>query len=476
MNIIEAAKDEMIFRPFLEEPQKGIHLRSWSRWLTVLRIMYGLPIHPKKRELVQRCTGRDVDNLPKDGFDESLLLVGRRSGKSKISALVALYEAALSERWKHLSRGEIGLVACVAPTKKQGGIVRSYIEGAFDASPLLKQEIVKFDKENIVLRNGVHITVLIGDWRHIRGFTLLALIVEEAAFFQLSEECKVRSDTELIRAVRPSLATVGGRLVSISSPYAKKGYCYDVHKRCFGNDGADILCWNTDSRTMNSTTLKQSTIDRAYAEDPASARAEYGGLFREDIETYVSRELVESLVVRDRKELMPDDRRQYTAFVDVSGGRKDAASLCIGHRHEGKITVDYLRQWKAPHDPYVVIEQMAGTVRKYGLTKCTADNYAGEFVVKAFASHGIVCTKSDLPKSQLYIELLPQLCSAKVELVDDTVLIDQLAALERRTRSGGRDSVDHPAGGHDDAANTLAGMVYHCGKGGGSGFKIVAFG
>ena len=38
------------------------------------------------------------------------------------------------------------------------------------------------------------------------------------------------------------------------------------------------------------------------------------------------------------------------------------------------------------------------------------------------------------------------------------VWVHQLAALERRTRAGGRDIIDHPPGGHDDLANAVAGV------------------
>ena len=47
--------------------------------------------------------------------------------------------------------------------------------------------------------------------------------------------------------------------------------------------------------------------------------------------------------------------------------------------------------------------------------------------------------------------------SGQVELLDDRKLCGQLQNLERRTRSGGRDLVDHPAGLHDDLANSVAG-------------------
>jgi len=51
------------------------------------------------------------------------------------------------------------------------------------------------------------------------------------------------------------------------------------------------------------------------------------------------------------------------------------------------------------------------------------------------------------------------LFSDQVELLDDPVLIDQLAALERRTRSGGKDVIDHPKDGKDDLANAVAGVM-----------------
>ena len=37
--------------------------------------------------------------------------------------------------------------------------------------------------------------------------------------------------------------------------------------------------------------------------------------------------------------------------------------------------------------------------------------------------------------------------------------MNQLASLERRTARGGRDSIDHAPGAHDDIANVIAGVV-----------------
>jgi len=55
--------------------------------------------------------------------------------------------------------------------------------------------------------------------------------------------------------------------------------------------------------------------------------------------------------------------------------------------------------------------------------------------------------------------LLPLINSKRVELLDHVKLINQLCSLERRTARGGRDSIDHPPGGHDDLINAVAGLA-----------------
>ena len=49
--------------------------------------------------------------------------------------------------------------------------------------------------------------------------------------------------------------------------------------------------------------------------------------------------------------------------------------------------------------------------------------------------------------------------SGRAEIPPDDKLITQLASLERRTARGGRESIDHPPGGHDDRANAVAGLI-----------------
>jgi len=454
MNIIQAIKDENLFKPFI-----GKDLTSWHNWFTALRVLYGLPIEPLKASLIKDCTGRDIKLLPKEGFTTALFLVGRRSGKSKISAIAGAYEAGVSGREKLLAKGEMGMVAILAPTKKQGRIVKNYLRAIFAETPLLQNEIENETSEGFLLSNGVLIEILVGDFRAIRGYTLLSAIVDEICFFGLDAESKVRSDTELIRAIKPSLATTNGRLICISSPYAKKGWAFNQYKRNFGNDNGKALVWNCPSRTMNPI-LSQSIVDEAMAEDLQSALSEYMGQFRDDVCIFLPREIIETVIVKNRLELLPVKNVQYFAFCDISGGRNDDAGLAIGHKSEKrKIIIDFVKQYKPPHSPYQVIGSMCEELRRYGIRKITGDNYSAEFVKQAFESNGVKYEKSELPKSQLYLELLPRICSGEIELLDNEIIVNQLASLERHTRSGGRDIIDHPQGGKDDLANVIAGIA-----------------
>lgn len=472
MNILAAIKDENLFRPFL-----GDDLTSWKPWATALRALYRLPFKTdEQRGLLRQCTGRDANELPPGPFRTALFLTGRRSGKSRIASVIGAYEALFGGHEQRLAKGESGVVAIISPSKFQSTVIWKYLQGIFE-TPLLAQEVVNVQEStnnrSMELRNRLQIRVLVGDWRTVRGPSLVAALVDEVCFFGLNEESKVRSDHELVRALRPGLATTNGKLIAISSKYSRKGWAYSTWTKQHGSNRETspafvsnwtTLVWDAPSRVMNST-LDQAEIDAAYAEDPAAARSEFGGEWRDDVSAYIDRSLVDTLVVKGRKELLPRPEHSYFAFADASGGRHDDAALAIGHREENKVILDFCKRWMAPFSPDQIIAQQAVELKRFGLTRVTCDNYAAEFVTSAFRSQGIIAKKAELPKSKLYKEMLPVLCSGTIELLDDSKLVDQISSLERRTRSGGDDVIDHPPGAKDDMANVVAGVAAGTGKG-----------
>lgn len=475
MNIIEGIRDPNLFRVYVTGKPDG-SLNTWQNWMSFLKVLHGIETDEREHDVIRKCTGRNPQKLSRDGYTEAVVLAGRRSGKSKTIALAGAYEAVLSGKHEGLSCGEIPMVAIVSPTRNQSRIIHSYLRSIFDSSPILQHELKEKQRDSFVLTTGVEIAIVTGDPKRVRGFTVIAAIIDEVSMFHLAEDSRVRSDTELIRSIRPSLASTGGRLLCVGTPYQARGYSYETWKRAYGNDDCDVLCWNAPSLLMN-VTLSPRVVERALAEDPIAARCEYcvePGVFREDVDDYVARAVVESLVVRGRRELPPRRNVQYRAFADVSGGRHDDACLAIGHQEQRVAVIDCLARFKAPHNPFEVVAQMAETIRRYNLQQATGDAYAAEWTRTAFKAHGIVyrrasqsqwkegaAIKHQVPKSknELYASLLPRLHSAEIELPDDETLIQQLSSLQRRTRSGGRDVIDHPPGGHDDTANVVAGVA-----------------
>jgi hypothetical protein len=458
LTIIDAIKEPKLFRPFLEDQHP---LSTWRNWMTVYRCIHGLKVPRKQRDLVKQCTGRDADTLPSEGMDSVLLLTGRRAGKSRSAAILGAYEAILAGRQKRLAKGEIGVVAILSPSRGQSRVVKTYLQKLFTTTPLLANEVEADTKYGFRLKDGTHIEIQTGDFRTVRSSTLLCAIVDEVAFFGLDAESKIKSDTELIRALKPGLATTGGKLICISSPYARKGWCWETHQKNFGNPNGKTFCWQAPSLLMNSATLSQDIVDAAMEEDLQAAKTEYLAEFRDDVAAFISRDVVEKLVVKGRTELSAQVGQTYHAFVDVSGGRNDSSALAI--------VLDVLLEYGPTKlSPHEVIFRMSREIKRFGggITTVIGDNYAADFVSRGFEAEGLYYQKAEKPKSALYTELLPILCSGQVELLDYDRLVNQLCSLERRTRSGGRDIIDHPPGPkhHDDLANALAGVVVACNR------------
>lgn len=106
-----------------------------------------------------------------------------------------------------------------------------------------------------------------------------------------------------------------------------------------------------------------------------------------------------------------------------------------------------------------VVTEFATLLRSYGVSCVVGDRYAGEWPRERFAAHGIRCEPSVKNKSELHSELRPLVNAKRIELLDLPRLTAQLVSLERRTARGGRATIDHPPGAHDDLANAVAGAI-----------------
>jgi hypothetical protein len=141
----------------------------------------------------------------------ALLLCSRQSGKTTVTAILALWVALYEAP---------ALVIIVSPSQRQSAemlrtIMRfhSRLEGApaLSGESVLKAEFA----------NGSRILALPGTEKTVRGIADAALIIiDEAA----------RVEDELLAAVRPMLATAegGGRLIALTTPAGKRGWFFEA--------------------------------------------------------------------------------------------------------------------------------------------------------------------------------------------------------------------------------------------------------
>src|SRR5262249_22017120 len=148
-----------------------------------------------------------------------------------------------------------------------------------------------------------------------------------------------------------------------SSPHARRGALWEAHRKHFGQDGDPVLVWQAPTRAMNAT-VPQSFIDAHVQDDPARAQAEYFAQFRTDVETFISREVVEAAVVAGRYELPRVEGVFYTAATDPSGGSNDSFTLSIDHVETDasgvrRAVLDVVREAKSPFSPDAVVAEYA---------------------------------------------------------------------------------------------------------------------
>jgi hypothetical protein len=448
MTIIEAIQDPALLGASFKS------LDTWRPWLTILRAIFNLPIEdPGDIKVFQDCTG--LVDPPGEAIREAAIICGRRSGKSFISAIIAVFLACFKDWTPYLTAGERAWIFIVAVDREQARIIKDYISGILHSSKFLRRMIDIERQEQIDLKNRVSIGIKTCSFRGIRGYTVACAILEEVAFFRSDESAN--PDKEVMAALRPSLATIPESFtIMLSTPYSKRGILFETFRKNYGQPGKTFV-WKSESSRMNPT-LDKAIIKNALEDDPAAARSEWLAEWREDVQTFLSQDAVEGVVIPGRGDLPKIDGVSYSAFLDPSGGRNDSFTAAICHSEKsGKIIIDILRERRPPFKPSEVVAEFSGLLQAYGITSAKSDRYGGEWVSESFRKHGITVEPADLTASELYVEFLPIVLNGAVELPDNARLTAQLVNLERRTRTGGKDLVTHFPGGHDDLANSAAG-------------------
>ncbi len=317
IGIADAMAAPKLFAPFFAGP-------SWNTWRVVIKAMTGEALNAVEVETFRSVAERDP---PTEPVSEATFIVGRGGGKDSVASLIATTTAMNFDPKGKLRPGERAVVMCIAVDREQAKIVFNYIAAYFEAIAPLTKLVRDIGGDRVELKNGVDIEVHTNSFRSVRGRSILCAIFDEVAFWR--DENSASPDVEVAGAVAPGLARIpGSTMILISTAHKRAGLLYEKWKTYFGKNDPDVLVVRGSTRQFNPT-FPAATITRQIAADPQLYRAEYISEWRDDLSTFVSRELLEAAVDRGVLVRPPFADFEYAAFADPSGGTSDSFTMAI---------------------------------------------------------------------------------------------------------------------------------------------------
>jgi hypothetical protein len=113
---------------------------SWRAWRAFLAALFGLPMSQAEVAIYRQHTGRTT--LPTAPFSEAALIVGRRGGKSRVLASIAVFLATFRDYAPHLAPGEVATIAILAANRNQARSIFRYVQGLLKGVPPLAPMIL----------------------------------------------------------------------------------------------------------------------------------------------------------------------------------------------------------------------------------------------------------------------------------------------------------------------------------------------
>src|SRR6478736_5528111 len=169
-----------------------------TSWRGFLRSLDGKAPAPSQQTTFEQCTGRTqaFTSPPR----QAQCCAGRRSGKTRIAALIAATAACFWDHSIYLSRGERGRVMLLATSKDQSTVAKNYVLALLESHEVTKHLIESVTAEEIILTNGIDVVIRAASFRGLRGHTAPLIIADEVAFWR-DHETSTNPAKEIFRAL-----------------------------------------------------------------------------------------------------------------------------------------------------------------------------------------------------------------------------------------------------------------------------------
>jgi intein/homing endonuclease len=398
------------------------------------------------------------------------------------------------------------MVTNVAPSDEVARVTFDMILGFFRNCPYLRDRSinetqnyfnVKTDADLSIERFKEHATIVVrangSSSSTLRGKNNIVLIFDELAHF-IDNNGRF-SGTSVWQALTPSRASFKGtgRIVAISSPYAKYGIFYDRYNQSF-QETDHVLMFQMHSALMNPD-IDPIDLKSDMRRNKSQFTCEYGAEFSDSIVAWIEEpERFKRCVSKERKTGPSRGVNGVLYFMGVDVGFKnDGTAVAIVHRDEAtkKITLDYADVWfsgssdvwdfedglysgcgRYSYDSLLrlndIVREIEEAHKWFPIKSGWFDQNNGYSLMEILHTHKMTQfhmeNVTDVMNSAIYNLLTTLYLDGLLDLWDHPILVPELLLLEAERRSKNRVLVRAPnkRGAHDDLSDAYARAVWEC--------------
>ncbi len=400
--------------------------------------------------------------------------LGRRSGKTLMSAIVATYAACMlaDEYKRHLRPGERFYIVSIANTIGQAKIALQGVKDLIGGSLILKRLIVRETSDTLELSNGAVFKALPASSRSGRGMACPLLIFDELAHAVDSEVGNAAGST-LYQALSPSVAQFGklGKILLLSSPWIQSGIFWDLYKQAASGNFAHMQVVQAPTWEVNPT-ISRDFLEQERSRDPELFSIEYGANFSQSLSGFVGSDLVDVAVNYERGPLPPLKKfiGSYYLSLDPAKGNRDAYTACIVHYDDARLVVDRWHQfspnWSDGKKQQVNISEVENWILEqndlYGFREVIADQYNSQSTIQRLTGRLKIreLTWTAPTKTEAFSKLRELFNAGNIELYPHPKANQQIKNLTVTYRASGQWGVSGGTGAAvDDYPSALAGAV-----------------
>ena len=385
------------------------------------------------------------------GKKRILLRWARQSGKTWILAALIIWFCSLHPN--HLA-------LIIAPGLRQSMILSDKIHELLNRVPRkIRRRLIRQQLRTVVrFKNGSQIVALPNSEHLLRGYTAHLIVVDEAAFFHNDE-------TIFMNVLQPMMATTDGTMIVSSTPWGKKTIFYQLNQD--PDWSKHWVTWKEAVREGRYSPEFVKELMKIREQSPQVFKMEYEADFIEDVDTWLSQDLLAKICSEDLEyipfEAAPQGR--FYAGVDLAE-RVDYTVIAVVEKQGDHLNLVHMKRFPLGTSLASAIGYLKVLSDRWNRIHAVyVDNTKhGDYIIQDMVEAGVPNPKgiafTQATKMEMAQLMKQRMREGLFHMPFDRETLDELNVEKYELTKTGKISFSHPEGTHDDRFWALALAIY----------------